>query len=89
MAPEVWQDDGSLGACLKAVHFIVQRVAEVRLEVADLQSFNAVQLQLLGDRAVEAVVRRNGAVMLEEVAARERRAYDLCVRQGREIMRGA
>ena len=73
---------------MKAVHFIVQRVAEARPEVADLQSFNAVQLQLLGDGAVEAVVRRNGAVMLEEVAARERRAYDLCVRQGREIMRG-
>ena len=61
-------------------------------------SINAVQqtsrllldrLQLLGDGAAEAAARRNRAVMLEAVAARERSAQDVCVRQGKGIVRQA
>ena len=56
-------------------------------------SFNAVQqtsrllldrLQLLGDGTAG---RRDRAVMVEAVAARERRAQDACARQGRGIVR--
>ena len=59
-------------------------------------SINAVQhtsrllldwLRLLGDRAAEATARRDRAVMLEAVAARESRAQGVCVRQGRGIVR--
>ena len=45
------------------------------------------RLQLLGEGAAEAAARRDKAVMLEAVAARERRAQDVCARQGRGIVR--
>ena len=45
------------------------------------------RLQLLGDGAVEAATRRDRVVMLEAVAARERRAQEVCIRQGRGIVR--
>ena len=95
---------------------MVQRVAEARMEVADLQSgirgvprskanqlaqlvghvrrklsIIGVQqtsrllldrLQLLGDGATKATGRR-----VEAVAARERRAQEVCQRQGRGIVR--
>ncbi len=59
-------------------------------------SFTAVQqqakllldrLRLLGDGAVEAANRRGWAEEGERVAARERRAQDGCLRQGRAIRR--
>ena len=59
-------------------------------------SINAVQqtsrllldwLQLLGDGAMEAAERRDKAVRMEAVAARERRAQDVSARQGRGIVR--
>ena len=45
------------------------------------------RLQLLGEGAAEAAGRRDRAVMLEAVAARERRAQEGCVKQGRGIVR--
>ena len=45
------------------------------------------RLQLLGEGAAEAAARRDKAVMLEAVAARERRAQDACARQCRGIVR--
>ena len=112
---------GAWSEASEPVHSMVQRVAEARLEVADLQpgvrgapkpraaqlaglvghvrrklSISAVQqtsrllldrLQLLGEGAAEAAARRDKAVMLEAVAARERRAQDACARQGRGIVR--
>ena len=112
---------GAWSEASEPVHSMVQRVAEARLEVADLQpgvrgapkpraaqlaglvghvrrklSICAVQqtsrllldrLQLLGEGAAEAAARRDKAVMLEAVAARERRAQDACARQGRGIVR--
>ena len=112
---------GAWSEASEPVHSMVQRVAEARLEVADLQpgvrgapkpraaqlaglvghvrrklSISAVQqtsrllldrLQLLGEGAAEAAARRDKAVMLEAVAARERRAQDVCARQGRGIVR--
>ena len=112
---------GAWSEASNEVHSMVQRVAEARMEVADLQpgvrgaprsktvqlaqlvghvrrklSINAVQqtsrllldrLQLLGDGATEAAGRRDRAVVVEAVAARERRAQEVCVRQGRGIVR--
>ena len=45
------------------------------------------RLQLLGEGAAEAVARRDRAVMAEAVAARERRAQEVCRRQGGGIVR--
>ena len=103
------------------VHHLVQRLADGRLLVADLQpgrrrpqksreaeraalvgqirrqlAFKAVQqqskllldrLQLLGDGAVEAERRRGWAVEVERMAARERQAQAVCLRQGRALIR--
>ena len=45
------------------------------------------RLQLLGEGAAEAAARRDRAVMAEAVVARERRAQEVCTRQGRGIVR--
>ena len=45
------------------------------------------RLQLLGEGAAEAAGRRDRAVMAEAGAARERRAQEVCHRQGRAIVR--
>ena len=45
------------------------------------------RLRLLGDGATEAAGRRGWAEERERVAARERRAQDVCLRQGQALMR--
>jgi hypothetical protein len=59
-------------------------------------SFNAVKqqakllmdrLRLLGDGAAEAANRRGLSEQLERVAAKERRAQDVCLRQGQAVAR--
>jgi hypothetical protein len=45
------------------------------------------RLELLGDGATQAARRRDWAVRLEAVAIKERRAQDVCLRQGRAIRR--
>ena len=45
------------------------------------------RLQPLGEGAAEAAARRDRSVMAEAVAARERRAQEVCTRQGRGIVR--
>ena len=54
---------------------------------AHIKRLECDRLQLLGEGAAEAAARRDKAVMLEAVAARERRAQDVCARQGRGIVR--
>ena len=67
-------------------------VASVRRD----RSFNAVKqqakllldrLRLLGDGATEAANRRGWSQQMERVAARERRAQDVCLRQGQAVRR--
>ena len=45
------------------------------------------RLRLLGDGAAEAARRRQQAEAAEAIAARERRAQAICLRQGRDIRR--
>ena len=45
------------------------------------------RLQLLGDGATEAERRRGWAEEVERIAARERQAQAVCLRQGRALMR--
>ena len=112
---------GAWGEASEDVHHLVQRLADGRLLVADLQpgrrrpqrskeaeraalvgqirrqlAFKAVQqqskllldrLQLLGDGATEAERRRGWAEEVERIAARERQAQAVCLRQGRALMR--
>ena len=109
------------GEASEDVHHLVQRLADGRLLVADLQpgrrrpqrskeaeraalvgqirrqlAFKAVQqqtkllldrLQLLGDGATDAERRRGWAEEVERIAARERQAQAVCLRQGRAVMR--
>ena len=45
------------------------------------------RLWLLGDGATEAANRRGLSEQMERVAARERRAQDVCLRQGQAVSR--
>ena len=45
------------------------------------------RMELLGDGATEAARRRDWAVRIEAVAVKERRAQDVCLKQGRAIRR--
>ena len=112
---------GAWGEVSGEVHYLVQKIAQAKLEVGNTQpsgrrtyktreaqlaglvastrrdlSHKAVQqqskllldrLKLLGDGAKEAANRRGWAEEVERRGARERRAQDVCLRQGHSLMR--
>ena len=85
-------EPGRRGAVRSREAQLASLVASVRRDL----SFNAVKqqakllldrLRLLGDGATEAANRRGWFEQMERVAARERRAQDVCLRQGQAVSR--
>jgi hypothetical protein len=85
-------EPGRRGAVRSREAQLASLVASVRRDL----SFNVVKqqakllldrLRLLGDGASEAANRRGWSEQMERVAARERRAQDVCLRQGQAAKR--